>query len=73
MGYINLSTDEIISDEDAFLYALEKVETDPDDKENFHENFTEDEIQRLNSNEALQKEFIEWFYSGNYCRKEIEG
>ena len=47
-GYESFHGHEFVSDEDAYEYALEKVQSSEKDK----------------------KEFIDWFFSGNWIRVE---
>ena len=47
-GYESFHGNEFVSDEDAYAYALEKVQSSETDK----------------------KEFIDWFFSGNWIRRE---
>ena len=47
-GYESFYGNEFVSDEDAYAYALEKVQSSEKDK----------------------KEFVDWFFSGNWLRIE---
>lgn len=63
-GYVEFTTKEFVSDEDAYFYAMEKVEADPE----LQKEFEEGELESIKQDESLQDEFVEWFYSGNWVR-----
>lgn len=62
MAWIGFHTNEYISDEDSFLYALEKVQGSE------KEEFIEYAIDLIKSSEEEKHNFIEWFFSGNYIK-----
>lgn len=65
-GYVEISTREFVSDEDAYLYALEQLHDEETNKD-FIEKYLKP---LLDSDDKEQKEFVEWFFSGNWIREE---
>ncbi len=56
-----------VTDEDAFMYAMEHVTTVEQDMQDFVENFSG--IHYENTPEGLKQfriDLVEWFYSGNW-------
>lgn len=65
-GYVEFKTNEFVSDEDAFAYALENA-LNEDNIEDFKEKYLRP---MLEHNQDEKQEFVEWFFSGNWLRKE---
>lgn len=65
-GYLGFHSNEFVSDEDAYEYALNKA-LDEEHKEDFLEKYLKP---LLESDEKEKREFVDWFFSGNWVREE---
>lgn len=61
-----------IREEDAFMYAMERVTTDPADMKEFIEYFTGVRYGKATPEEIkdFRTDLVNWFYSGNWIKEE---
>lgn len=61
----------IVRKEDAFMYAMERVTTDPADMQEFIDYFTGTKYGKATPSDikAFRVELVEWFYSGNWIKE----
>lgn len=59
-----------VMEQDAFMYAMERVTTVPEDMEDFCRNFTGVRYGMVRPEELAEfrKDLVEWFYSGNWIK-----
>ena len=60
-----------IREEDAFMYAMERVTTDPADMKEFIEYFTGVRYGKATPEEIkdFRTDLVNWFYSGNWIKE----
>lgn len=61
-----------VSEEDAFMYAMERVTTDPEDAREFCDSFTGVRYGKSSVEELAEfrKDLVGWYYSGNWMEEE---
>lgn len=59
-----------IQDENAFMYAMERITTDSQDMEEFKKEFMPFGKVSLPDLEDFRELLVEWFYSGNWIKEE---
>lgn len=63
-----------VKEEDAFMYAMERVTTVEDDAQDFCNNFTGVKYGKSTPEELkeFRDDLVKWFYSGNWIEIEEE-
>lgn len=64
-----------VKEEDAFMYAMERVTTDAADMQEFCDYFTGIRYGKATPDELAEfrKDLVEWFYSGNWIKEVDNG
>lgn len=57
-----------VHEEDAFMYAMERCTTDCAD--DFVKEFAGTQLVTISDMQNLRESVVEWFYSGNWIRRE---
>ncbi len=61
-----------VNEDDAFMYAMERVTTDPEDAREFCNYFTGARYGKCTVEELAEfrGDLVKWFYSGNWVEEE---
>ena len=62
-----------VTEENAFMYAMERCTTDSKDMQEFCDYFTGVRFGKAKPDELTEfrKDLVEWYYSGNWIKEEI--